>query len=143
MVGIVRVVGLRHRLGDEVEGLATEGLLKGLEVRRVDALRPPERIDFGRKCGYERCAPISLATRSAAASARRYTVRSRVSKSKRIHRIVKATTQRSPKDATHWSTRTMARAMGTTHSFVHRVWQSHGLKPHLIRTLQNQQRPAI
>ena len=51
-------------------------------------------------------------------------------------RIVKATTQTTPKDATHWSTRTMARAMGTTHSFVHRVWQSHGLKPHLIRTFK-------
>ena len=51
-------------------------------------------------------------------------------------RIVEATTQTTPKDATHWSTRTMARAMGTTHSFVHRVWQSHGLKPHLIRTFK-------
>ena len=48
-------------------------------------------------------------------------------------RIIGATTQTTPKDATHWSTRTMARAMGTTHSFVHRVWQSHGLKPHLVR----------
>ena len=51
-------------------------------------------------------------------------------------RIIEATTQTTPKDATHWSTRTMARAMGTTHSFVHRVWQSHGLKPHLIRTFK-------
>ena len=39
-------------------------------------------------------------------------------------RIIEATTQTTPKDATHWSTRTMARAMGTTHSVVHRVWQS-------------------
>ena len=30
-------------------------------------------------------------------------------------RIIGATTQTTPKDATHWSTRTMARAMGTTH----------------------------
>ena len=51
-------------------------------------------------------------------------------------RIIGATTQTTPKDATHWSTRTMARAMGTTHSFVHRVWQSHGLKPHLVRTFK-------
>ena len=51
-------------------------------------------------------------------------------------RIIEATTQTTPKDATHWSTRTMARAMGTTHSVVHRVWQSHGLKPHLIRTFK-------
>ena len=51
-------------------------------------------------------------------------------------RIIEAPTQTTPKDATHWSTRTMARAMGTTHSVVHRVWQSHGLKPHLIRTFK-------
>ncbi len=51
-------------------------------------------------------------------------------------RIIEATTQTTPTDATHWSTRTMARAMKTTHSFVHRVWRSHGLKPHLIRTFK-------
>ena len=34
-------------------------------------------------------------------------------------RIIEATTQTTPTDATHWSTRTMARAMKTTHSFVH------------------------
>ena len=51
-------------------------------------------------------------------------------------RIIEATTRTTPKDATHWSTRTMAQAMGTTHSVVHRVWQSHGLKPHLIRTFK-------
>ena len=30
----------------------------------------------------------------------------------------------------------MARHLGTTHSFVNRVWRSHGLKPHLIRTFK-------
>ena len=51
-------------------------------------------------------------------------------------KIVEATTQTTPKDGTHWSCRSMARAMGTTPSFVHRVWQGHGLKPHLIRTFK-------
>ena len=51
-------------------------------------------------------------------------------------RIIEATTQSIPLDATHWSTRSMARQMKTTHSFVHRVWQAHGLKPHLIRTFK-------
>ena len=30
----------------------------------------------------------------------------------------------------------MARAAGTTRSFVHRVWRSSGLKPHLVRTFK-------
>ena len=49
-------------------------------------------------------------------------------------RVIEATTQTVPEDATHWSCRSMARHLGTTHSFVNRVWRSHGLKPHLIRT---------
>ena len=51
-------------------------------------------------------------------------------------RVIEATTQTTPEDATHWSCRSMARHLGTTHSFVHRVWRSHGLKPHLIRTFK-------
>lgn len=51
-------------------------------------------------------------------------------------RIIEATTQSAPSDATHWSCRSMARAMGTTHSFVNRVWIANGLKPHLIKTFK-------
>ena len=49
-------------------------------------------------------------------------------------RVIEATTQTTPTDATHWSCRSMARHLNTTHSFVNRVWRAHGLKPHLIRT---------
>ena len=51
-------------------------------------------------------------------------------------RVLEATTQTVPADATHWSCRSMARHLDTTHSFVNRVWRSHGLKPHLIRTFK-------
>ena len=47
-------------------------------------------------------------------------------------RIVALTTQRRPEGATHWSTRTMARATGSSPATVMRVWRAHGLKPHLI-----------
>ena len=50
--------------------------------------------------------------------------------------VVEATTQTTPNDATHWSCRSMARHLNTTHSFVNRVWRAHGLKPHLIRTVK-------
>ncbi len=45
-------------------------------------------------------------------------------------KIIATTTQAKPANATHWSTRTLADALNTTHSFVHRVWQSVGFKPH-------------
>jgi len=51
-------------------------------------------------------------------------------------RIIETTTQAKPDNATHWSTRTLADALNTTHSFVHRVWQSVGLKPHLEKTFK-------
>jgi transposase len=51
-------------------------------------------------------------------------------------KIVRLTTQTTPKDATHWSTRTMAAATGTNRSMVQRIWQMYGLKPHLVHTFK-------
>jgi len=56
-----------------------------------------------------------------------------VEQDKLRQKIIKKTTQDKPEGATHWSTRIMAKAMGTTHSFVNRVWQEAGLKPHLYK----------
>lgn len=38
-----------------------------------------------------------------------------------------------PKGATHWTTHTMAAALGTNQLFVNRVWRDCGFKPHLIK----------
>ena len=51
-------------------------------------------------------------------------------------KILAWTTQRKPNNATHWSTRMLAKALGSTHSMVHRVWKANGLKPHLSRTFK-------
>ena len=51
-------------------------------------------------------------------------------------RVVELTTTRTPKDATHWSCRTMAREVGASRSFVSRTWRANGLKPHLSRTFK-------
>jgi transposase len=50
--------------------------------------------------------------------------------------IVEWTTQRKPANATHWSTRTLAKELGIDHTLVHRVWAANGLKPHLSRTFK-------
>ena len=50
--------------------------------------------------------------------------------------IVEKTTQETPENATHWSTRSLADALGTSQSMVHRIWKASGLKPHLTRTFK-------
>jgi len=50
--------------------------------------------------------------------------------------IIEKTTQTKPKNATHWSIRTMAAEVGTSESTVARVWRANGLKPHLSRTFK-------
>lgn len=50
--------------------------------------------------------------------------------------IVEATVHSKPDGATHWSTRTMAKAQGVSQSAVLRIWHAHGLKPHLMRTFK-------
>ena len=46
-------------------------------------------------------------------------------------KIIAMTTQEQPRDATHWSTRGLAKVLGINHSLVNRVWREVGLKPHL------------
>jgi len=48
--------------------------------------------------------------------------------------IIHATTQTKPANATHWSTRTLAKHLGVSDSMVRRIWQANQLKPHLSRS---------
>src|SRR5258708_9468884 len=41
-----------------------------------------------------------------------------------------------PPAATHWSARTLAKAAGISHTSVQRIWNAHGLKPHLVKTFK-------
>ena len=50
-----------------------------------------------------------------------------------VARLVELTTQAKPEAATHWSTRTMAEALGISAASVSRYWRKNGLKPHLVR----------
>lgn len=51
----------------------------------------------------------------------------------KVQAIVEATLHTTPKDATHWSTRTMAKAQGVGHATVSRIWDAHGLQPHRVK----------
>jgi len=50
--------------------------------------------------------------------------------------IIRKTTQELPPNATQWSVRTMARAIGVSKATVQRVWRDNGLKPHLVKTFK-------
>src|SRR5688572_23802343 len=47
-----------------------------------------------------------------------------------VEAVVVTTLESTPKDATHWSTRSMARELGLTQSAVQRIWKAFGLQPH-------------
>jgi transposase len=53
-----------------------------------------------------------------------------------IEAIVVRTLEATPKDATHWSTRGMARASGVSTSSVHRIWRAFSLQPHRSETFK-------
>lgn len=50
--------------------------------------------------------------------------------------IIRKTTQELPPNATQWSVRKMAKAVGVSKATVQRVWRDNGLKPHLVRTFK-------
>jgi len=53
---------------------------------------------------------------------------------KRLARkIIEKTKDAPPENATHWSTRQMAKELGCSRMMVHRVWRANRLKPHLVR----------
>jgi len=47
-----------------------------------------------------------------------------------VERIVTTTLESAPKDATHWSTRSLAAHLGVSQDAVWRTWQAFGLQPH-------------
>ena len=53
-----------------------------------------------------------------------------------VTKVIHKTTQDKPANATHWSTRTMAAAVGLSEATVRRIWHKHGLKPHLMETFK-------
>ena len=47
-----------------------------------------------------------------------------------VERVLVNTLESQPTDATHWSTRSMAKASGLSQSTVSRIWRAFGLQPH-------------
>lgn len=53
-----------------------------------------------------------------------------------IAETIRMTLEAAPVDATHWSLRSMAKAVGHAPSTVHRIWKAFGLQPHRTETFK-------
>jgi len=54
----------------------------------------------------------------------------------RIEAVIVRTLESTPPDATHWSSRGMARASGLSISTVQRIWRAFGLQPHRLESFK-------
>ncbi len=53
-----------------------------------------------------------------------------------VERVIRTTLESRPRDATHWSTRSMAEATGLSQSTISRVWRAFALAPHRTETFK-------
>jgi transposase len=60
-----------------------------------------------------------------------------------VERVVARTLESLPRDATHWSTRSMAKAAGMSQSAVSRIWRAFGLQPHRVEAFKLSKDPLF
>jgi len=53
-----------------------------------------------------------------------------------VERIITTTLETTPPDATHWSTRDLAKRVGVSQSTVSRVWRAFNLQPHRVKSFR-------
>jgi len=61
----------------------------------------------------------------------------------RIDEVIRKTQESPPHEATHWTARAMAKAMGLGVVTVQRIWKAHGLSPHRWRQFKLSNDPAF
>jgi transposase len=60
-----------------------------------------------------------------------------------VERVITRTLESKPLDATHWSTRSMARSVEMSQSTVSRIWRAFGLQPHRSDTFKLSKDPLF
>jgi transposase len=60
-----------------------------------------------------------------------------------VEDVIVRTLETTPKGATHWSTREMAKQSGLSQSTVSRIWRTFGLKPHQVDTFKLSKDPQF
>lgn len=62
--------------------------------------------------------------------------RPRTVSDEQVAEVIERTLNTTPKDATHWSIRSMAAATGLSHTTIRRIWAAFGLQPHRSETFK-------
>src|ERR1700724_1554183 len=104
------------------DGRLDKDIAAELGITPEKAARWGRRLLEGGRAGLRKDAPRPGRPRSVSAS--------------KVKLIINKTTQEKPAAATHWSTRSMAAAVGVSEATVRRIWHAHGLKPHLVKTFK-------
>jgi transposase len=60
-----------------------------------------------------------------------------------VERVVRLTLETKPRDATHWSTRSMAQKCGLSQTAVSRIWRAFALQPHRTETFKLSKDPLF
>jgi transposase len=60
-----------------------------------------------------------------------------------VNQVLKLVQSERPADATHWSTREIAKRVAISHTKVHQILQAHDLKPHLVEHFRASDDPAF
>lgn len=103
-------------------GARNDAIAAACSTAKSTVVRWRKRFAQGRVAGIERDAPRA---------GRKSTISTST-----VEAILRKTTGETPADATHWSTRRMAAAVGVSKATVSRLWRTHGLKPHLVKTFK-------
>jgi len=61
----------------------------------------------------------------------------------KIEEVVTETLESTPRGRTHWSTRSMAKHLGLSHSTIGRIWRAFGLQPHRSESFRLSQDPRL
>jgi transposase len=61
----------------------------------------------------------------------------------RVEAVIVETLESTPKGATHWSTRQMAKKAGLSQSSISRIWRAFGLQPHRVDNFQLSKDPLL
>jgi len=104
------------------EGMSHNAIAKRLKTSRPTVLLWRKRFMEGGPEGLSEDAPHGPSVRRLDAG--------------RVQQIVEATLHTTPKDATHWSTRTLAKTQGVSNATIARIWDAHGLQPHRVETFK-------
>lgn len=60
-----------------------------------------------------------------------------------VEAVITRTLESTPRDATHWSTRSMAKAADLSQSAISRIWRAFALQPHRVKTFKLSKDPLF